>query len=231
MKRWAWVVVLLYAVVLVSLTLPFLSAAFHPLSENFDMERGLPGLALQVYASGLYWVIIVCLLVAQWALLLVPVKVESRRPISKRTVLVPVIAAGFLLALLIAGFVFVVAESIARDNIQDPVFWVILAVFVTSWFWWATAFSLMSRKVQPQGLIARITRFLFVGSILELLVAVPAHILARSRHYCCAGFHTFIGLAFGLAVMLVSFGPAVYVLFVNRWRKIRPSAASQALKP
>ena len=60
------------------------------------------------------------------------------------------------------------------------------------------------------------------GSILELLIAVPTHIAARNRDYCCAGFMTFVGLTFGISVMLFSYGPAVFFLYVERWRRLHP---------
>ena len=65
------------------------------------------------------------------------------------------------------------------------------------------------------------------GSILELLVAVPTHIVARSRDYCCAGFMTFIGLTLGISVMLFSYGPAVFFLYVDRWRRLHPAPAGE----
>ena len=51
-------------------------------------------------------------------------------------------------------------------------------------------------KIFPAG------RVVFKGSILELLIAVPTHIVARYRDCCCARFMTFIGLAMGMSVML-----------------------------
>lgn len=75
--------------------------------------------------------------------------------------------------------------------------------------------------MEPRGLILRQSRYLFRGSILELVVAVPAHILARHRDYCCAGAQTFIGIAFGISVMLFSFGPGVLFLCAERWRHAR----------
>jgi hypothetical protein len=70
--------------------------------------------------------------------------------------------------------------------------------------------------------VSRQCRYLLRGSILELLVAVPTHIVARYRNYCCAGFLTFVGIAFGVSVMLFSFGPGVFFLFVQRWKRLHP---------
>jgi hypothetical protein len=67
-------------------------------------------------------------------------------------------------------------------------------------------------------------RALFKGSILELLIAVPTHIVARCRDYCCAGFMTFLGLTMGFSVMLFAFGPAVFFLFAERWKRLHPRA-------
>ena len=57
----------------------------------------------------------------------------------------------------------------------------------------------------------------------ELLIAVPTHVVARCRDYCCAGLMTFIGLTMGVSVMLFAYGPAVYFLFAERWRRLHPN--------
>jgi hypothetical protein len=63
---------------------------------------------------------------------------------------------------------------------------------------------------------------LLAGSILELLIAVPTHIIARWRNYCCAGFMTFWGLVTGLSVLLFAFGPGMFILFVRRLHSVTP---------
>ena len=70
--------------------------------------------------------------------------------------------------------------------------------------------------------MGKLKRFLWTGSILALLIAIPTHIVARHRDYCCAGYLTFIGLTCGISVMLFAFGPAVYFLFVERWKRLHP---------
>ena len=59
---------------------------------------------------------------------------------------------------------------------------------------------------------------IFQGSVLELMIAVPTHIVARYRDYCCAGAMTFIGLTMGSSVMLFAFGPARACAGANRVR-------------
>jgi hypothetical protein len=81
----------------------------------------------------------------------------------------------------------------------------------------------VGRSEEPRDVVSRQCLWLLKGSILELLIAVPTHIVARCRDYCRAGFMTFIGITLGISVMLFSFGPAVFFLYVARWRRLHPS--------
>ena len=60
--------------------------------------------------------------------------------------------------------------------------------------------------------MTRIVNWLLRGSGLELLVAVPSHVWARRPDDCSAPAVTGYGIATGLAIMLLSFGPGVFFL-------------------
>jgi hypothetical protein len=75
-------------------------------------------------------------------------------------------------------------------------------------------------------LLKRSLRWLLRGSILELLVAVPSHIIVRRRGDCCAPLGTFWGIATGISVMLLCFGPSVFFLFVERFERLKPKSTS-----
>jgi len=93
------------------------------------------------------------------------------------------------------------------------------------WLAWSIAFRRATQSDEPDALLKRATRWLLRGSILELLVAVPSHVIVRRRDDCCAPFGTFWGIATGISVMLLCFGPGVYFLFVERCRKLKPKPA------
>jgi hypothetical protein len=58
-----------------------------------------------------------------------------------------------------------------------------VAVF---WVIWALIFHRFAKSDEPDSLLKRVTRWLLRGSILELLIAVPSHVIVRRRDDCCA---------------------------------------------
>ena len=70
--------------------------------------------------------------------------------------------------------------------------------------------------------MARVLKWLIRGSILELLVAVPCHIIVRHKDECCAHILTLYGIGTGLAVMALAFGPGIAFLFLKRAKSLKP---------
>jgi hypothetical protein len=151
------------------------------------------------------------------------------RPVTQGPIWRTLLAGGLMAGCLVAGVFLSIYEFIMRDQGEANTFgWVAFALGLLTWVGWALVFYRMSRRVEPADLVTRQCRWLFRGSILELLIAVPTHIVARHRDYCCAGFLTFLGLTMGVSVMLFAFGPAVFFLFVERWKKLHPQRGGGA---
>ena len=214
MKRWAWIVAALYAALLLVMTVPAILLAFAP--------RVGVGEVFKVFVAWPYWLWLVLMFVSQLALLAVPVRVASLRPVTRGPIWRTILAGGLMSGGLAGGAFLSIYEFLVRDNWSNKFIWTAVGLAILTWAVWALVFFRMSRGAEPADLVSRQCRCLLKGSILELLIAVPTHIVARYRDYCCAGFMTFIGLTMGVSVMLFAYGPAVFFLFAERWKRLHP---------
>jgi hypothetical protein len=213
MKQWALIVAGLYGVILLALTVPAILLAFAPTVGVHDTS--------DLFANFGYWLWLAIMILGQFALLAVPVRFTSRRPITRGALWPTVLACGLMAGGLIVGAMYSVLETIFKGP-NGTCGWIGIIAGLLTWCIWSAAFFRLSRKTEPSDWLSRQCRLLLKGSILELLIAVPTHIVARYRDYCCGGSMTFIGLTMGISVMLFSFGPAVFFLYADRWKKLHP---------
>jgi hypothetical protein len=217
-KHWAWTVAALYAALLFVLTVPGCLLAFAP---NMAARE-----AFSAFGSLAYWIWVALMLFSQLALLSVPARVASLRPVGQGPIWRTILAGGLMAGGLVFGTVLSVYEFLTRgESGGNWIGWAAIAVGVLTWAIWSVIFFRLSRRTEPTDLVSLQCRTLLKGSILELLIAVPTHIVARYRDYCCAGTLTFVGLTMGVSVMLFAYGPAVFFLFVERWRRLHPVQA------
>jgi hypothetical protein len=238
MKRWAVLTVLLYALALLVLTVPVIFAAFAG-SGSFTIKT-----AAQIYLQWGYWLWLSILVAGQALLLLLPLKITGRRFIPRRSLKIPCIVTAFLLAnLFFAGIVDILCAAFKEEGLNVFSYLVpfnpsldnpkgleiVIAAIVTLlafWVIWTIIFRHFADTDDPDSLLKRSTRWLLRGSILELLVAVPSHVIVRRRDDCCAPAGTFWGIATGIAIMLLCFGPGVYFLFSERFQRLKPKEKS-----
>ena len=240
MKRWAALTVLLYAVALLLLTAPAIWIAFNGWS---DKGVGLQK-TLETYLHWGYWLWLAVLVAGQALLLLLPINIAERRLPARRPLKIPVIVTAFFLAnLCFAGLLSILCLYFQEDGLNFFGYFLPIkpnqvspsdfstefgAVITGLAFWviWAVIFRSFARSDNPDSLLKRSTQWLLRGSILELLVAVPSHIIVRRRGDCCAPLGTFWGIATGISVMLLCFGPGVFFLFVERFGRLKPKTQS-----
>lgn len=206
MKRWALLTILLYFMALSVLVVP-LFLAFSEMGADL-----LPGFYI--------WFVPI-LVLTESALLLVPIAITRERPIKKRRVFVSAGIGALPMAAMVLGILsFTVLmiwgeESPAGHYVYD---WYSLIIPVASWVVWGVIFYKNFSSHNPRSFTSTITCWLLRGSILELLIAIPSHIISRHRDECCAPPFTLLGIATGLAVAVMSFGPGVFFLFARRIR-------------
>jgi len=235
MKRWALFTVCLYASTLLLLTVPVVAAAF----EGWGTQRNLPlNDILKLYVNWQYWLWLAVLIAGQGLLLLLPIHISQRRLLARRPLKVPILVTAFFLANLCFAGVLSLLCAVFKDGgwgmidyinpvppIPNSSGWHFMgSVAITlSLFWivWAAVFRHYAQADEEVTLLKRLTRWLLRGSILELIIAVPSHVIVRRRDDCCAPAGTFWGIATGISVMLLCFGPGVYFLFVKRMNQLQ----------
>jgi hypothetical protein len=157
------------------------------------------------------------------ALMVLPIRLIRQRPISRRSIWLPVIASGLLAGTLLLGGGMALGELLKANG--DAAGWAILFSSIGVWAGWSIVFSLIAFRSGPGRIGMILHRLLIAGSVLELLVAVPSHVIVRRRHECCAGIATGFGICIGVSVMIVSLGPSVLILYHRRRKRITPPAA------
>jgi hypothetical protein len=248
MKRWAIYTAALYAIALLLLTVPVTAVAFGAWGAN----QGVISFTeiLKVYSAWQYWLWLGVLVTGQVLLLRLPVNIAERRLPARRPLKIPIIVTGFFLANLCLAGLLAVLCAIFRDNAGNAfgfVDWLhgktsgasaenfrltdggaftsVAILVLIFWTIWGLIFRKFAKADDEQALVKRLTRWLLRGSILELVIAVPSHVIVRRRDDCCAPVGTFWGIATGISMMLLCFGPGVYFLFVERMRKLKAKSA------
>ena len=221
MAKWAFVTTFFYIILIILFLIP--SAWWLA-----DVIAGKANSFTEYFIGWHYWfwwIITGVIVLLQAMLLLFPVSRAKERPKPQRALWASIITAGILFSLLLLGVIACVAAAIWRDN-QDKclalIFWI---VFVpASWFIWAFIFYRFAKAASADSFMTHTLKWLITGSILELLIAVPCHVVIRHKDTCCAPGLTFYGIAAGLAVMALAFGPGIAFLILKRAKCLTPKS-------
>lgn len=237
MRRWGIVITTLYAVVVAGFLAPFsiwlvgeevsLTQAYQFAFSLSDQE----GTMLLITAP---WVVL--LVGGHAALLFLSVNTSHRRLRPRRHIAYSAAAVGLALALL--TFSAVSSLSVAflgddgltfawGDGNSDSLFSVLFPWWLLGlWVMWGGIFYTYYRGAPAR--VDRAVSWLLRSSILELLIVVPSHIVVRRREDCSAPAATGFGIATGIAVMLMCFGPGILSLYRKRIEAYRPKKAKKS---
>lgn len=214
MRKWGVLITCFYFFVVACLLIPaaLTIATYHP---------GTLKEWLEVYHDWLLWIWIGILVGGEALLLFISVDSSQKRLKPRQHVL----ASLAMIALMVALLTFAGALSLLAGAIGDKLFEEPFGPYVDSrlkliawvlglWGVWGVVFWSCLKSAPPRP--AQLAQRLIKGSVLELLIAVPAHVISRHRDDCSAPVATSFGIATGIAIMLLSFGPGTLLLLWNR---------------
>ncbi|HYK90446.1 MAG TPA: hypothetical protein VE398_16850 [Acidobacteriota bacterium] len=206
MRKWGIVITIAYILIVLGLLVPGATL----------IVKG-QGSVLAPYKEWVIWIPIAIVVIGQALLLFLSVDSSWRRLKPRSHILVSCFVTGAFLALLTGAAIFSLGVGIWGDHFGDRFFDEGASVFLfwgALWVVWLVVFYLYFRN--STDVITRATSWLLKGSVLELLIAVPSHVIVRRRDDCSAPVVTSFGIATGIAIMLLSFGPAVLLLYKKR---------------
>jgi hypothetical protein len=227
MRKWGVVITLFYALIILILLIPVVLL----LAGNFSGWADYYTQLKQDYATWGTWIPVGILVCGQALLLFLRVDTSFKRLKPRAHILVSSAITAFLLALLTFAGVASLEVGLRGDNVafldryssETVAVW-ILGSCVLLWLLWGIVFYRFSRDSSDP--ITRAVSWLLRGSVLELLIAVPAHVIVRRRHDCSAPFVTSFGITSGIAIMLLAFGPSVMLLYKKRMEAYSARAAA-----
>lgn len=224
MRKWGFLVTGFYALVLLFLLDPIIMSLIDP-SQGHEWTA-LPWWYREEFWPLLIWATL--LIAGQGLLLFVSVDTSFRRIQPRRHIGVSVATVALMAGLLCGMAIWSVAAAITGDEVfpdSDLIFGLGLTVFVLIlWAGWAAIFH--RYKAGDSAKLERMVGWLIKGSILELLIVVPCHVIVRQREDCSAPGVTGYGIATGVAVMLMAFGPSVLFLYQKRLAQYHPERKS-----
>jgi hypothetical protein len=234
MRSWGIVVTAFYVLVVTLL----LSYGVILLAEaGGDEITGLPE-SFQDFAGSIVegtWLPILILVCAQILLLFLSVDTSWRRMKTRRHAMVTAGLVGLMIVILTFAAFFAIGMAYSGDNFFDITLdsWfqklpedsdlpVVLATILLIWGFWGVLFYVFTKRAS--NVVDSAVGWLIKGSVLELLIAVPCHIIVRQRDDCCAPFISAYGIATGIAIMLMAFGPSALLLYQRKLQEYKIGA-------
>ena len=221
MRYWGVLITAFYIVVVLCLIIPGVmrisSSGTATFQDYVDLGQ-----------EPLFWMWMGILVAGQTMLLFLSVDASAKRLRPRQHVLLSVATVAAAIALLTGAAIYSGLAGLLGDS--GSVWDVLLGSrarpfvsFLALWAFWGIIFYLYA-KGTPIA-VTRLVSWLLKGSVIELLIAVPCHVVVRRRGDCSAPLLSGYGIATGLAIMLLSFGPSVLFLYRKRLKQYNKPAA------
>lgn len=215
MRRWGMLITLAYAVILTAFLVPLVEL----LNAHFrspEFRRTFVDNVAKGYSSWSTWMFIGICVAGQVLLLFLSVDTTFQKIKPRAHILLSCLLTASASAVLSGAALLCIGFGIWSDRFGRHFFDKLNLFYAWAGLWllWAVIFLIYFRN--PSARISRVTSWLIRGSVLELLIAVPSHVIVRRRDDCSAPVATSFGIVMGIAIMLLCFGPSVLLLYKKR---------------
>jgi hypothetical protein len=213
MKKWGLVVTLFYGLIVIAFLVPVTLALG---SRSFPNAVSFA----EFYSGAVPWICAGTVMLGAVLLMWLSVDTTQKRLKPRTHILVSALITGLLTAILTVAVVLAIGLGVWGEKFFGFLpnsGLVVLGAFVVPWLVWGILFYRLCRDSGDAA--TRTVKWLFRGSVLELLIAVPAHVIIRRRNECSAPVINSFGISTGIAIMLLSFGPGVLLLYKKRMEK------------
>jgi len=163
-------------------------------------------------AEGIYTGIgcTICLLVVQLLFVFTAGTKDLVEPVRPAKRIFPLIVFAILTAMLVGGLSLALAELLGPYAPQsEAFFWLYGVAMIASWIFWLVTVIILSNRSLRVTFFRRIAQNLLAGSLLELLITIPAHLVVSRRPGCLVGIGTMVGIFSGVIALVFSGGPAI----------------------
>ncbi len=214
MRRWGGIVSTFYGVLVLVFLVPsavLFAGGKELLSHEFYDQ------VIEIYKQVWTWIPIAAVLIGQAMLFFLSVDTAYKRLKPRTHVLVTSAVTAMLMGLLTVAGLFSVGVAVYGDKFLDRApdsFVELIGLWAILWAVWGVFFYVYLRGSSQY--MDRAVSWLLRGSVLELLITAPCHVMVRQRHDITAPVATGFGIATGIAVMLLSFGPGMLLLYKKR---------------
>ena len=218
MRKWGFLITTFYVLVVLFFLVPLIGfLSQYDLGDSLTDSWSLIDreFFIEVWPAVIWFAV---LILGQMLLLFLSVDTSFRRVQQRRHIGVSIATVALMVGMLTGVATWSVVVAISGDEWLDSdnflMTYGFLLAIALSWVCWTLVFR--AYKVGDSERLNRLIGWLIKGSVLELLIVVPCHVIVRQRDDCSAPMVTGFGISTGIAVMLLAFGPSVLFLYQKR---------------
>jgi len=213
MKNLRWFLLGLYGVIVVGLfaiaytrvfKLPYWLWLFAVMLRD-DLSLSIGALLAMVISQALF---VLCLCTT-----------NLHGPVSRCRAFMPIVLAAFMMTVLVAALF---CALIDLFDVQGNIYflWGFLILLTINWIVWSIALFVKHGEEERYTMARKLLLILILGSLAELLIAIPSFIIAGTRPGWMPNTLSGFGVTSGVFVMLWAFGPGIIlVCFARETRK------------